>query len=267
MAERDAMKLHGLVLMCWMLTLIFPRPSFAQTMPQDAHKTPDGEWECNSGYRQVGKMCQRVEKIPPNAREDIFGDGWTCNRGYKRVGSGCLPMTEKERRRQNEQDKARVDQLKQSQGRSMVSGNSCDTDSTSGANVCVTVQGTNFDCSESFGNGDHDTCHVEITVSVETDYRDEKYIDGTVQCEATVATTDARGHESMISNDENTSVSLYGNESTYRSIDIAFSFLRSEEIRKVQISDLSCRIKGPDTTLLRPRRCRNCQGLSQSQAP
>ena len=108
--------------------------------------------------------------------------------------------------------------------------------------MCVNVRDTNLDCSESFGNGDHDSCHVEITVVVETDYRDEKDIDATIQCEATVTTTDARGHESLISDDENTSVSLYGNESTSRSIDIVFSFLRSEEIRKVQISDLSCRI-------------------------
>jgi hypothetical protein len=112
----------------------------------------------------------------------------------------------------------------------------------SGANVCVTVKNSELNCSESYGKDYYDSCRVDVSLYIETDYRGRGYIDGRVKCEATIATVGSRGYESSDTNDERWNFSLYANDSSSRSIDIDFSFSSYDKIRKVRISDLTCRV-------------------------
>ena len=253
--------------------LILVEVSFSQTIPQNAHKNPYGagwdcdrgfqksnsgctkidipynasldflghKWECNRGFQRVGSGCTKVD-VPANASLDYLGHNWECNSGFKRVASECKAMTEAEHKLQAEQEQAILQQLKRRRSAS-VSGHHCDTEYTSGANVCVTVRDADLDCSESYTRGHYDSCRVEVSFNVKTDYRGGGSIDAGVHCEVTLATTGASGYESSSSEDENSSFSLYANGSTSRSVEMDFSFSSYEGVRKARVDDISCRVR------------------------
>lgn len=247
--------------------------AFSQTLSQNAHKNPfGGGWECNRGFKQVGNECQKVQlpanavldilgndweckrgfkrtgnecgklTIPANASIDILGNDWICNKGFKRSASECQQMADGEKKSEADRDKALRDEIKRRQARG-ARGNHCDSEYRSGANVCVTVKNAELACSEAYDGSSYDSCRVEVSLYIETDYRGRGYVDGRVKCEASVSTMGSSGYESTQTNDERWSFSLYANDSSTRSIDIDFSFSNYDKVRKVWISDLTCRVR------------------------
>jgi hypothetical protein len=199
------------------------------------------DWECKRGFKRSGNECGKLT-IPANASIDISGNDWTCNKGFKRSASECQQMTDSEKKSEADRDKALREEIKRRQARG-ARGNHCDSEYKSGANVCVTVRNAELDCSESYDGSSYDSCRVEVSLYVETDYRGRGYIDGRVKCEATVSAVGSRGYESTQTNDERWNFSLYANDSSTRSIDIDFSFSSYDKVRKVRISDLTCRVR------------------------
>ena len=199
------------------------------------------DWECKRGFKRVGNECTKVT-IPTNASIDALGHDWICNKGYKKASSECQPMTVAEKKAEADRDKSIREEIKSRQARG-ARGNHCDSEYSSGANVCVTVKNAELNCSESYARGNYDSCRVGVSLYVETDYRGHGYVDGRVKCEVSLATVGSGGYESSQSNDERWSFSLYANDSSTRSLDIDFSFSSYEKIRKVRISDLTCRVR------------------------
>jgi hypothetical protein len=199
------------------------------------------DWECKRGFKRVGNECVKLT-IPVNASIDILGHDWICNKGFKRVASECQQMTDSEKKAEAERDKSIREEIKRRQARG-ARGNHCDSEYSSGANVCVTVKNAELDCSESYDRTSYSSCRVEVSLYVETDYRGRGYIDGRVKCEVSLSTAGSSGYESTQTNDERWNFSLYANDSSTRSLDIDFSFSSYDKIRKVRISDLTCRVR------------------------
>jgi hypothetical protein len=256
------------------LALLFISNSvFPQNLPQNSHKNSfDQNWECNKGFKRLGSECQKVQipvnasldfsghdwecnkgfkrlgsecqkvQIPVNASLDFSGHDWECNKGFKRLGGECREMTGAEKTADSDRDKAVREEIKRRQV-SGVRGNHCDSESISGANVCVTVKNSELNCSEAYDGTYYDGCQVELSIYVETDYRGRGYVDGRVKCEASVATIGASGYESNQTNDERWNFTLYPNDTSRRSIEIDFSFSSYDKIRKVRVSDVTCRVR------------------------
>jgi hypothetical protein len=199
------------------------------------------DWQCNKGFKRAGNECKKVE-IPANASLDYLGHDWQCNKGFKRSGTKCTAMTDSEKAAVLAREKAILDEIKRRRTLG-VRGNHCDTEYTSGANVCVTVRDTDLDCSKSYDGSSYQSCQVEVSLYVETDYRGRGYIDGRVNCEVTIDKTGSSGYSTSDSEDERWSFSLYANDSSSRSIDVEFSFSSYEGIRRVSLSDVTCRVR------------------------
>lgn len=199
------------------------------------------DWECNRGFKRSGNECVKLT-LPANATLDVLGHDWVCIKGYKRVSQECKQMTDAEKTAQAEFEKniRREMQRRQAMG---ARGEHCDSEYSSGANVCVTVKRAELDCSESYDRSHYDSCQADISLYIETDYRGRGYIDGRVKCEVTVAATGARGYESSESNEERWNFSLYANDSATKTIEVDFSFSSYDKVRKVRISDVSCRVR------------------------
>ena len=121
-------------------------------------------------------------------------------------------------------------------------GGDCETDYDTGAEVCVTVDDVDLDCSEGF-SGYFDSCEVEIEYSVETNLdRDDKYLDVEIECEAEISYERKNRSGSWESDDDDESHTLYSNGSDYGEIDLDFSFSSYEEVYSVRIDDAECEV-------------------------
>ena len=212
------------------------------TLPQNAGIDIYGSgWTCNRGFKQVGSECQKVT-LPQNAGIDIYGSGWTCNRGFKQVGNECQKLSENEMKAVVERERVVAEELNRRRAQG-VSGQHCDTESKSGANVCVTVRDAEIGCSETFSKSYFDSCKVEVSFRVETDYKGSGYIDGKIKCEVDISTSGRSGYETSMTDDEKKSISLYAFGSENRSVEVDFSFSSFNEIRKVRVTSANCRVR------------------------
>src|SRR3972149_598636 len=108
-------------------------------VPENAHINIMGNgWECNSGYHRSGQRCERVI-VPENAHINITGNGWECDTGFKNINNACIPMTKEEIQKQKELEQII---LKEMQRRRIqgVSGDDCETEFKTNAEVCVEVE-------------------------------------------------------------------------------------------------------------------------------
>ena len=126
--------------------------------------------------------------------------------------------------------------------KSVVTGDDCETDYETGAEVCVTVDDVDLDCSEGY-SGYFSSCEVEIEYSVETDLdRDDKYLDVEIECEAEIAYKRRNRSGSWESDDDDESHMLYSNGSDYGEIDLDFSFSSYQEVYSVRLYDAECEV-------------------------
>jgi len=161
-------------------------------------------------------------EVPENAHINILGNDWECNRGYRRSGNECRPMTDAEVKKQKELEQAILKQIQERRSRG-VSGDDCETEYETGAEVCVEVTDVDLDCDESYmGN-------VEVKCEAEIEYTGRNTYGWSSESECR--------HESH---------SLYAHGSDSNTITLDFSFSAFEEVTNVKIDSVHCEIESVD---------------------
>jgi len=124
-----------------------------------------------------------------------------------------------------------------------VSGDDCESEFDTGAQVCVTVADVSLDCSESFAGKYYDSCEVSLEYDVQADYEGDGFLSVDVECEVEISYTGRqmymRGSDSG-SEDENHSLFAFGSDSNTMTFD--FSFMSFNEVSGAQIESASCEI-------------------------
>jgi len=212
-------------------------------VPENAHINIMGNgWECNSGYHRSGQRCERVI-VPENAHINITGNGWECDTGFKNINNACIPMTKEEIQKQKELEQII---LKEMQRRRIqgVSGDDCETEFKTNAEVCVEVEAGDIDCNKSFSGNYYRDCDVSISYNVETNYQGGSYLDVEVECKVEI---EYKGRNTYItqsdSSYEDESHTLYAYERDSETMHFNFSFSSFQEIISVKISSVECKIE------------------------
>ena len=124
-----------------------------------------------------------------------------------------------------------------------VSGDDCETEYKTNAEVCVEITSVNLDCNESFAGHYYSDCDATIYYEVETDYQGGSYLDVEIECRVEI---EYKGRNTYITQsdsdyqDESHSLYAYGNESD--SMSFNFSFSSFNEITSVKIIWAECEI-------------------------
>ncbi len=180
--------------------------------------------------------------IPPNAHLNYFGSGWECDKGYKRSGNECRPMTTAELNQQKELERAILKQRQErlSQG---ISGDDCEWEYESEAEVCVTVTNVSLDCDKSYDGSYYSSCEVVVDYEVLTDYEGDGYLEVEVECTVDIQYK-RRDYYSWSSDSDNDDEnhSLYSNNSDSGDMSFDFSFSSYEEVTSVKIDSVECEI-------------------------
>lgn len=126
--------------------------------------------------------------------------------------------------------------------KTMVSGDDCETDYDTDAEVCVTLDDASLDCDKNY-EGYFSSCEVEIDYTVETDLEnDNKYLDVEVEFEAEISYERQDGFGSYDSEDDDESHTLYSSGSETGEIELDFDFSYYEQVYSVRIDDAECEI-------------------------
>jgi hypothetical protein len=199
-------------------------------------------WVCNSGFKQMGSGCVKVD-IPTNATLNIYGNGWVCKKGFKQLSGACLAMSSEEIKQMEVREKAILTAIAARKA-ALAIGNSCETESRTGAEVCITINNVRFDCDKnSFGNY-YTSCEIVIDYDLQTNFKGRGYLDVEVECKAEIEYSGKNSYSNQSdSQRKNESSSLYANGSDSESIRLDFSFSSYEEVRKARISSHSCEIE------------------------
>lgn len=196
-------------------------------------------WECNRGYYKSGQSCAKVI-IPKNARLNYLGNGWECNDGFKKYAEICVAMTAQEIQKREEVELAVKAELARRKALG-VSGDNCDSEYKTNANVCVEITGGNIDCNESYGNNYYRDCDVTLAYEIRTDYSGGAYLDADVECRVEI---EYKGRETYAtqfdSSSQDESHSLYANGSDSETLRFNFSFSSYKEITSAKISSANC---------------------------
>lgn len=124
----------------------------------------------------------------------------------------------------------------------VASGDDCETDYDTNAEVCVTVDDASLDFYTGY-NGFYSSCEVEIEYTLETDLdQDDKYISVEIECEAEISYKRQDRFNSSDYDDDDESHTLYSQSSDSGEIDIDFSFSSFEEVYSVQLEIAECEI-------------------------
>ncbi len=202
-------------------------------------------WDCQRGFYKSGDQCLKV-KIPKNGKLNYLGNGWECESGFKKSGNICVAMTPQEIRKQKEVEQAvRIEmERRRLQG---VSGDDCETEYKTGAEVCVVITGVDLDCNESYTGDYYRDCDVTLSYEVQTDYKGGSYIEVEVKCAVEI---EYKGRQTYMtqsdSSYEDESHSLYAHGSESGTMSFNFSFSSFKEITNVKISSAECEIESVD---------------------
>ncbi|MBI5558740.1 MAG: hypothetical protein HY885_13995 [Deltaproteobacteria bacterium] len=198
-------------------------------------------WTCNRGYYKSGDKCVKVI-VPENASIDIYGSGWACNKGYKKANNVCAPMTKEELQKQKEQEQALIAEIQRRKAQG-ISGDVCETEYKTNAEVCIRINGADLDCNESYGDNYYRDCDVTLSYEVQTDYEGGSYIDVDIECRVEIEYKGKQtyGTQSDSSNQDE-SHSLYAHDSETETMYFNFSFSSYKEITSVKISSAECEI-------------------------
>jgi hypothetical protein len=199
-------------------------------------------WQCNPGFSQSGASCLKLTP-PDHARLDPIGHDWMCDKGFKRTGNSCVEMTAQELQRQNEQAAVLAKAI-QRRRMEAVSGDSCETEDSTGANVCVTVTNATLDCHKSFDETQYRDCDVNVFYSLQTDYIGNSSLDAEVDCSVELSYT---GRNTLIpktdSESDTNSHTLDAYDRLSESVEINFSFSSFYEVTRAKISSVECRME------------------------
>jgi hypothetical protein len=215
-------------------------------VPKDASLDYLGHgWQCNPGFSQSGASCSRLI-FPEHARLDWTGHDWMCDKGFKKIGNSCLEMTAQEVQSQSQQAAA-ISRAIQRRRVEAPSGDSCETEDSTGANVCVTATNSSLDCHKSFDGTAYRDCDVDVSYTLQTDYRGNSSLNANVDCTVELWYT---GRNTVIpktdSESDTNSHTLDAHDRLSESAEINFSFSSFYEVTRAKISSVECRIESVD---------------------
>jgi hypothetical protein len=118
----------------------------------------------------------------------------------------------------------------------------CETESQSGAEVCLSIINRYFDCDKSFEGTSYTGCSLSISYEVSTDYRGQSSIDVDVECEAAIDTKKRQGFSGFETAQDDESYTLYANGSDSETVRLSFDFSSFEEVYGASVSTASCEI-------------------------
>ena len=200
------------------------------------------DWVCNRGYYKSGNKCVKVI-VPENASIDMYGSGWACNKGYKKSNNVCVPMTNEELRKQKEREKALILEMQRRRAQG-VSGDDCETEYKTGAEVCVGITGVDIDCNKSYAGEYYQDCDVTLNYEIQTDYKGGSYIEAEVECTVDIEYKGRNTYSTQSdSSNQEESHSLYAHGSDSGTMYFNFSFSSFNEITKVEINSANCEIE------------------------
>lgn len=124
-----------------------------------------------------------------------------------------------------------------------VSGDNCEYEYDTGAQVCVTATDVSLNCRESYDGTYYRSCEVEVEYDVSTDYEGDDYLDVDVECEVELKYKKRNGYSwsyDTESESENHSLYSYGSDSS--DVELDFSFSSYSEVINVKIDKVECDI-------------------------
>lgn len=123
------------------------------------------------------------------------------------------------------------------------SGDNCEYEYDSNAQVCVTVTDVDMDCRESYDGSYYRSFEVEVKYKLTTDYEGDDYLDVDVECEVEIKYKKRDGYSWSYDSDsesQNHSLYSYGSESGDMDFDSTFSSYK--EVISVKIDSIDCEI-------------------------
>ena len=155
-------------------------------------------------------------------------------------------MTPQELQKQRELEQAIIAEMQRRKAQG-VSGDDCETEYKTNAEVCVEITGGDIDCNESYSGNYYRDCDVTLSYDVHTDYSGGAYLDVEVECSVEIEYKGSQTYSNQsdsISQDE--SHSLYAHVSESESMNFNFSFSSYQEITSAKISSAECEIDSVD---------------------
>jgi len=208
-------------------------------VPKDASLDYLGHgWQCNPCFSRSGASCLTLT-LPDHARLDWTGHDWMCDKGFKRSANSCVEMNAQEVQMQNQQAAA-LSKAIQRRRLEAPSGDSCETEDSTGANVCVTVTNSTLDCHKSFDGTQYRDCDVNVSYTLQTDYRGNSSLNAEVDCTVELWYT---GRNTVIpktdSESDTNSHTLDAYDRLSESAEIHFSFSSFYEVTRAKINSVS----------------------------
>jgi hypothetical protein len=215
-------------------------------VPEHANLNYLGDgWQCDAGYIQSLQSCVRLA-IPEHAHLEFTGHAWTCDQGFKRVGDRCSEMTAQEVQKQKD-EAAAISALINRRRAQRVSGQSCDTEDRTGANVCVSITNVDLDCHKNFDESAFTGCDANVSYSLKTDYRGNSSLDASVECTVEISYAGRNTYSTRTdSESDESSHDLGAYDSQSGEAEISFSFSSLDEVTKAKVSSAECRIASVD---------------------
>ena len=202
-------------------------------------------WVCNKGFYKTGNKCHAVQ-LPANAKLNYRGNGWTCMKNFKKISNTCIAMTPDEIKKQKEKEKALMQEIQRRRAMG-VSGDDCDTEYKTNAEVCVEVTNLDISCRKSSYENHYRSCDVSLSYDVKTDYKGGSYLEADVNCSVEIVYKGRNRYSSQSDSDSsNESHDLYAHDSTHNTINFDFSFSSYKEVFKAKISSAECEIENID---------------------
>ncbi|WP_445000234.1 SH3 domain-containing protein [Halomonas mongoliensis] len=127
-----------------------------------------------------------------------------------------------------------------------VGGSSCETEYRSGAEVCLNIINTSIDCREDFSSDTYQSCDVTADYELTTDYRGQSSLDVDVYCDAEITQYPVSGMRRNRSESDWFNHSLYSHGSDWHSMNFSFKFNTFDEIYRVRLNSVTCRIQSVD---------------------
>jgi hypothetical protein len=124
-----------------------------------------------------------------------------------------------------------------------VSGDNCESESDTGAQVCVRLSDTDIGCSKSFAGEYYSSCSVSVEYEVETDYDGDDYIEAEVSCEVEISYRGQQIYAARSDSDsQEQSHDLYASDSESNSMEFEFSFSSFNEVTSARIESAQCQV-------------------------
>src|SRR3990172_428168 len=151
------------------------------------------------------------------------------------VGNAIQDLREKEIKKQKELERALIAEIQRRKAQG-VSGDDCETEYKTNAEVCVEITGGDLDCNESYGNNYYRDCDVTLSYEVQTDYAGGSYLDVEVECQVEI---EYKGRQTYTTqsdaSSQDESHSLYAHGSESETMNFNFSFSSFKEVTSVKI--------------------------------